>query len=82
MSLPSLPQLPASWKSRVFGDQFTCQDVDGPENIEDFPDTERLAFIGDAIVYLGITKWLHEHYPNHHNHSLRVSMAGHSRVMA
>ncbi|KAF8490740.1 hypothetical protein JB92DRAFT_3007750 [Gautieria morchelliformis] len=66
MALPPLPLLPPLWKSRVFGEDL-------PGGVET-PDTERLAFIGDVIVNLGITSWLHDRYPKHHNHSLRAKL--------
>lgn len=73
MSLPVLPDLSATWKSRVFGEgDVPNQNVNGSEVITALPDTERLAFIGDAIVHLGLTNWLHERYPQHRQ-SLRVS---------
>lgn len=79
MSLPSLPPLPPSWRSRVFGKQTTSMDgLSG--DTETLPNTERLAFIGDAIVHLGITSWLHERYPHLHNRSLGVSKTRHLQV--
>jgi dsRNA-specific ribonuclease len=80
MAPPSLPLLPLSWRSRVFGEQTTSQHADDPSgNVETLPDTERLAFIGDAIVHLGITSWLHERYPKH-NRSLSVRNSSHLPV--
>ncbi|KAF8576089.1 hypothetical protein K439DRAFT_691549 [Ramaria rubella] len=73
MPLPPLPSLPNSWQSCIFGDQTRVASittsVPGFE-VEASLNTQRLAFIGDAVLHLGITDWLHGRYPTHGNSSL------------
>lgn len=81
MPLPPLPPLPPNWQTRVFTPQATAQDRTQPEGEGALPDAERLALLGNAILQLGVTEWLHKHFPQTHGSNLTVSKSG-SRLTA
>ncbi|KIJ46422.1 hypothetical protein M422DRAFT_29270 [Sphaerobolus stellatus SS14] len=69
MPEPSLPPLDPVWFSAIFGGQASNDER------QDVPGRDRLAFLGETILHLGVMAWLNDRYPRYNRVNLKEKQA-------